>query len=428
MAAGVAASAGRKVLLCERMEKPQRKVRISGKGRCNLTNMRSEAEFLKKIRRSAEFFAPALRRFSNAETVEFFRRIGVPLSVERGKRVFPASGKAWDVAEAHIGWCRRQGAEIACLTRVREIHTDGGRIAGATVQTPQGTERIAAPNVLLATGGASYPATGSSGDGYLLAHKLGHTIVEIRPSLTPLVSGLPETDRLKGLALRNVAAKLVVDGETTQQEFGELEFTPFLSGPIVLRMSRPGGRRADRGMPCRAGDRPEAGARPVQARGPDRPRNRVAGTASRDSSTPAQAPASATDPAGRRDMPSLPVTAPRLARQTRRGTHSKHSEKPPHPRIGLPSFFGSDRNGRRSLDRRSRPGDDAVASGRGTLSGRRAARHRCGHGRIQPANRLFHRASGRRAAGVTTDMTWTCSKKRNNASSGDTSGSEPIST
>ena len=209
MAAGVAASAGRKVLLCERMEKPQRKVRISGKGRCNLTNMRSEAEFLKKIRRSAEFFAPALRRFSNAETVEFFRRIGVPLSVERGKRVFPASGKAWDVAEAHIDWCRRQG-----------------------------TERIAAPNVLLATGGASYPATGSSGDGYLLAHRLGHTIVEIRPSLTPLVSGLPETDRLKGLALRNVAAKLVVDGETTQQEFGELEFTPFLSGPIVLRMSR----------------------------------------------------------------------------------------------------------------------------------------------------------------------------------------------
>lgn len=206
MAAGVAASAGRKVLLCERMEKPQRKVRISGKGRCNLTNMRSEAEFLKKIRRSAEFFAPALRRFSNAETVEFFRRIGVPLSVERGKRVFPASGKAWDVAEAHIDWCRRQGAEIACLTRVREIQTDGGRIAGATVQTPQGTERIAAPNVLLATGGASYPATGSSGDGYLLAHRLGHTIVEIRPSLTPLVSGLPETDRL--------------------------------SGPIVLRMSR----------------------------------------------------------------------------------------------------------------------------------------------------------------------------------------------
>ena len=122
MAAGVAASAGRKVLLCERMEKPQRKVRISGKGRCNLTNMRSEAEFLKKIRRSAEFFAPALRRFSNAETVEFFRRIGVPLSVERGKRVFPASGKAWDVAEAHIGWCRRQGAEIAPAGRAsREV-------------------------------------------------------------------------------------------------------------------------------------------------------------------------------------------------------------------------------------------------------------------------------------------------------------------
>ena len=426
MAAGVAASAGRKVLLCERMEKPQRKVRISGKGRCNLTNMRSEAEFLKKIRRSAEFFAPALRRFSNAETVEFFRRIGVPLSVERGKRVFPASGKAWDVAEAHIDWCRRQGAEIACLTRVREIQTDGGRIAGATVQTPQGTERIAAPNVLLATGGASYPATGSSGDGYLLAHRLGHTIVEIRPSLTPLVSGLPETDRLKGLALRNVAAKLVVDGETTQQEFGELEFTPFLSGPIVLRMSR---RAVDALIEeCRV--ELEIDLKPALDR------SKLADRIAREIGS--LGPQAEIRQLLRRLLPPqlIPLAAATcrlspsqlLARQTRRGTHSKRSEKPPYPRIGLPSFFGSDRNGRRSIDRRSRSGDDAVASGRRALSGRRTARHRCGHGRIQPANRLLHRASGRRAAGVTIDMTWTCSKKRNNASSGDTSGSEPIST
>ncbi|MFR3487961.1 MAG: aminoacetone oxidase family FAD-binding enzyme [Alistipes ihumii] len=300
--------------------------------------MRSEAEFLKKIRRSAEFFAPALRRFSNAETVEFFRRIGVPLSVERGKRVFPASGKAWDVAEAHIDWCRRQGAEIACLTRVREIQTDGGRIAGATVQTPQGTERIAAPNVLLATGGASYPATGSSGDGYLLAHRLGHTIVEIRPSLTPLVSGLPETDRLKGLALRNVAAKLVVDGETTQQEFGELEFTPFLSGPIVLRMSR---RAVDALIEeCRveleidlkpALDRSKLAdriAREIGSLGPQAEIRQLL----RRLLPPQLIPLAAA-------IPSLPVTAPRLARQTRRGTHGKRSEKAPYPRIGLPSFF-----------------------------------------------------------------------------------------
>ncbi|MFQ8826152.1 MAG: NAD(P)/FAD-dependent oxidoreductase [Alistipes sp.] len=143
-----------------------------------------------------------------------------------------------------------------CLTRIREIHTDGGRVVGATVQTPQGMERIAAPNILLATGGASYPATGSSGDGYLLAHRLGHTIVEIRPSLTPLVSGLPETDRLKGLALRNVAAKLIVDDETVQQEFGELEFTLFGRTDRAAN-EPPGCRRADRGTPCRAGDRPE---------------------------------------------------------------------------------------------------------------------------------------------------------------------------
>ncbi|MFR2860217.1 MAG: aminoacetone oxidase family FAD-binding enzyme [Alistipes ihumii] len=228
MAAGVAASAGRKVLLCERMEKPQRKVRISGKGRCNLTNMRSEAEFLKdppfgRILRAG----PA--SFSNAETVEFpphvcrFRRAGngVSASGSVGRRI--STGAADGSGDR--------------LTRVRKSkRTEGGSRERPCKLLRNGENRSAERPV--ATGGASYPATGSSGDGYLLAHRLGHTIVEIRPSLTPLVSGLPETDRLKGLALRNVAAKLVVDGETTQQEFGELEFTPFLSGPIVLRMSR----------------------------------------------------------------------------------------------------------------------------------------------------------------------------------------------
>ena len=215
MAAGIAAQAGFSVLVCEKMEKPQRKVRITGKGRCNLTNMRRPEEFLQKVRSSSDFFAPALAR------------------------VFPASGRAWDIADAHMRWSREQGAQIVCHTRVTEVHTAGGRVSGVTLSTARNdSERVTASCVLLATGGASYPATGSTGDGYLLAHRLGHAIVEIRPSLTPLETSLPFAESLKGLRLKNISARLAIDDRYVQQEFGELEFTPFVSGPVTLRMSR----------------------------------------------------------------------------------------------------------------------------------------------------------------------------------------------
>ena len=156
MAAGIAAQAGFSVLVCEKMEKPQRKVRITGKGRCNLTNMRRPEEFLQKVRSSSDFFAPALARFGNRETVSFFERIGVPLTIERGERVFPASGRAWDIADAHVRWSREQGAQIVCHTRVTEVHTAGGRVSGVTLSTARNdSERVTASCVLLATGGAS---------------------------------------------------------------------------------------------------------------------------------------------------------------------------------------------------------------------------------------------------------------------------------
>lgn len=239
MAAGVAAGAGLRVLVCEKMEKPQRKVRITGKGRCNLTNMRSEADFLTKVRASADFFGPSLAHFSNRDTVAFFEGLGVPLTVERGERVFPTSGRAWDIAEAHIRWSKTQGARIECGACVQEVHTRNGRIVGITLTTPGGaTERIETSRVVLATGGASYPATGSTGDGYLLAHQLGHTIEEIRPSLTPLETTLPFAEGVKGLQLKNISAQLMIHETVVQQEFGEMEFTPFVSGAITLRMSR----------------------------------------------------------------------------------------------------------------------------------------------------------------------------------------------
>ena len=237
MAAGVVAQRGMQVLLCEQMEKPQRKVRITGKGRCNLTNLCSEEEFLQKVHGSTAFFAPALHAFTPADTVKFFERIGLEVEVERGRRVFPSSGRAWDVAEAHINWCRSHGALVECNTRVRTIHVARGHISAVTIECNGVQERISTSNVVIATGGASYPATGSTGDGYRLAHELGHTIIPVRPSLAPLEATF-DTFALKGLLLKNISASLWVDSTERRSEFGDLEFTPWVAGPVTLRMSR----------------------------------------------------------------------------------------------------------------------------------------------------------------------------------------------
>lgn len=239
MAAGVAAAGGRSVLLCERMEKPQRKVRITGKGRCNLTNRRSEAEFLAHVRAGADLFAPAFRSFTNEQTVAFFEQIGVPLTTERGERVFPASGRAWDVADAHIRWAAAQGAEIRCHCRVIAIKSSGGAVRSVLLEERGGMrDEVACRAVIVATGGASYPSTGSSGDGYTLAYKQGHRIESIRPSLTPLETAA-DVRSLQGLSLRNVAARLLIDGEERACEFGELQFFKAgIEGPLVLRFSR----------------------------------------------------------------------------------------------------------------------------------------------------------------------------------------------
>lgn len=256
MAAGAAASGGRRVLLCEKMEKPARKVRITGKGRCNLTNMRPEAEFLDKVRASADFFRPAFEHFSNRETVRFFESLGVPLVTERGERVFPASGKAWDIADALVTWCRNLGVIIECHTRVTGIDTRHGRVCGLTTESSRPEterpsvrseqkdttihrEKISTENLILATGGLSYPATGSTGEGYDMAHLQGHRIEPVRPSLVPLESDLQRRYPLEGLALRNVSACLLLDGHRAMEEFGEMEFTRFgVTGPVILKISR----------------------------------------------------------------------------------------------------------------------------------------------------------------------------------------------
>lgn len=235
MAAGTAACEGGRVLLLEKMEKPARKLRITGKGRCNVTNDRPAGEFLAKVRQGASFFESAFRAFDNRAAIRFIESLGVPLVCERGGRYFPASGRAWDVADALVSWAVRCGVEIRCHAAVVSLRLDGGRVAGVKLV---GGETVAARAVLLATGGVSYPATGSTGDGHQMAFDAGHRIEPLRPALVPLEVEVPAG--LKGLALRNVALTLRVDGKVVEERFGEMEFTTegVMGGAIVLQVSR----------------------------------------------------------------------------------------------------------------------------------------------------------------------------------------------
>ena len=240
MAAGTAARVGNKVLLLEKMEKPARKVRITGKGRCNLTNARPVEEFAENVRTNGEWLHVAMSEFTNRATMRFFERMGVKLVTERGERVFPASGKAADIANALEFYCRDYEVDIQCNSRVTEILVAGGKVYGVKYMNKRGFERkIEVENVIIATGGVSYPATGSTGDGYTFADRTGHTIESVRPSLTPLVSNHPQIEYIKSVWLKNINARLFVCGEMVREEFGEMSFSDRgLEGAVILRLSR----------------------------------------------------------------------------------------------------------------------------------------------------------------------------------------------
>lgn len=240
MAAGAAARVGNKVLLLEKMEKPARKVRITGKGRCNLTNARPVEEFAENVRTNGDWLHVAMSEFTNRATMRFFERMGVKLVTERGERVFPASGKAADIANALEFYCRDHEVDIQCNSRVTEILVAGGKVYGLKYMNKRGYERkIEVENVIIATGGVSYPATGSTGDGYTFADRTGHTIESVRPSLTPLVSNHPQIEYIKSVWLKNINARLFVAGEMVREEFGEMSFSDRgLEGAVILRLSR----------------------------------------------------------------------------------------------------------------------------------------------------------------------------------------------
>ncbi len=238
MAAGQAAAylggQGR-VLLLEKMEKPARKLRITGKGRCNVTNDRPREEFLAKVRQGADFFRPAFEAFDNRTAIRWFESELVPLAHERGGRIFPVSGRAWDVAEALAAWAVSSGAEIRCHAAVGELTIADNQIQGVMLESG---ERLEARAVVLATGGVSYPTTGSTGDGHEMADAAGHCIEPLRPALVPLEVAVP--GGLKGLMLKNVELSLWVDGAVAERRFGEMEFTAegIAGGAIVLQVSR----------------------------------------------------------------------------------------------------------------------------------------------------------------------------------------------
>jgi len=235
MAAGQAASLGAKTLLLEKMSSPGRKIFISGKGRCNITNNAPLLDFIRHFGPNGRFLRSAFHRFFAPELLAFFENRGVPTVTERGGRVFPASNLSQDVVDALSNWAKEHGVIIKThMPVVRLLHA-AGHVTG--VSTPRGDYH--AHNVVIATGGASYPGTGSTGDGYTLAQSVGHTIIPIRPALVPLTIGGKIPSLLQGLSLRNVNLSMWVDDKKAASAFGEMIFTHFgVSGPIVLSLSK----------------------------------------------------------------------------------------------------------------------------------------------------------------------------------------------
>lgn len=233
--AGIAAAQeGAKVTIFEKMRIPGKKMLITGKGRCNITNACELPEIIKNLPGNGRFLNSALRGFTNDDIVELLESNGMPTKVERGGRIFPVSDTAKDVVDTLVKIYTQYGGRLQTDKKVLEIVCKDGAVTG--IKTIDGF--YAADAVILAAGGASYPGTGSDGSGAKLARKAGHSIVPLKPSLVPLESDYPYVSDLQGLSLRNVEGTLLGDGKKLGVEFGEMLFTHFgVSGPIILSLS-----------------------------------------------------------------------------------------------------------------------------------------------------------------------------------------------
>ncbi len=236
MAAGIAAERGKKVKLIEKNKLLGKKLMITGKGRCNVTNACEDVQdLIRNIPTNGNFLYSALYGFTNRQTMEFFESMGVPLKIERGERVFPVSDKSLDIVHAMRRFLTQNNVELIC-DRVDNILVQDGRVCGVVVAK---RGELYADSVILATGGLSYQSTGSTGDGYTWAEDLGHTITDIRPSLVPLKVEEEWISELAGLSLKNVGMTVYNQkGKKVYTDFGEMMFAHFgLTGPIVLSAS-----------------------------------------------------------------------------------------------------------------------------------------------------------------------------------------------
>ena len=235
MAAGQAAALGKNTLLLEKMDQPGRKLLLTGKHRCNLTNTAVIEEALTHFNSGGRFLTQLFYHFYSAELRDFFENLGVPTTVQRGGRVFPASESSSDVLDALLAWNRSHGVVIRTGIPVKRLIIEEKKIFGIL----SADDRFIGNSVIIATGGKAYPGTGSTGDGYNFAQQAGHQIIPPRPALVPLTteSDLPKS--IQGLSLKNILVKTLINGKLEHKLFGEMLFTHFgLSGPVILSLSR----------------------------------------------------------------------------------------------------------------------------------------------------------------------------------------------
>lgn len=237
MAAGQASLRGCEVILLEKTDRIGKKILISGKGRCNLTNNTDIEGLIQNIPGNGNFLYSAFYTFSNMDLIEFFNGRGLATKVERGERVFPVSDRAKDVADVLVDFARESGAKTQLKSPVENIIIQDSKVKGVLLK--DGTKMFC-DAVILATGGASYPGTGSTGDGYRMAEKAGHKIIPLKPSLVPLITGEEWVKKLQGLSLRNVAITMLnKNSKKVYSDFGEMLFTHYgVSGPVILSGSR----------------------------------------------------------------------------------------------------------------------------------------------------------------------------------------------
>lgn len=235
MAGGIAAQYGASVTIIEKNQRVGRKILITGKGRCNITNNCDEQTFIQNVPVNGRFLYSAINSFNSQDVMSFFENLGLKLKTERGNRVFPQSDRAMDVVDTLYSFVTDNGCKIV-NDSVKELIIENGEVIGVKTEN----DTFYADSVIVCSGGKSYPLTGSTGDGYILAGQAGHTLIDLKPSLVPLESKNPDCKAMQGLSLKNVSLKIINDqnNKVVYSDFGEMLFTHFgMSGPMILSAS-----------------------------------------------------------------------------------------------------------------------------------------------------------------------------------------------